>query len=49
VPHAVTNVSPIAASVVYAAKAEERSMTRQFPSQYPDYKNRTKMLIPLLF
>jgi protein-S-isoprenylcysteine O-methyltransferase Ste14 len=34
---------------VYAAKVEERSMARQFPSEYPDYKNRTKMLIPLLF
>ncbi|MGB8964770.1 MAG: isoprenylcysteine carboxylmethyltransferase family protein [Candidatus Cybelea sp.] len=34
---------------VYAAKVEERSMTRQFPGEYPDYKNRTKMLIPLLF
>jgi protein-S-isoprenylcysteine O-methyltransferase Ste14 len=34
---------------VYAAKVEERSMLRQFPNEYPDYMNRTKMLIPFLF
>ncbi len=34
---------------VYAAKSEERSMTTRFPNQYPDYMNRTKMLVPLLF
>jgi protein-S-isoprenylcysteine O-methyltransferase Ste14 len=34
---------------VYAAQVEERSMTRQFPSAYPQYVDRTKMLIPFLF
>ena len=34
---------------VYAAKVEERSMTGRFPNEYPNYMNRTKMLIPFLF
>ena len=34
---------------VYAAKVEEANMTRQFPNEYPDYVNRTKMLLPFLF
>jgi protein-S-isoprenylcysteine O-methyltransferase Ste14 len=32
----------------YAARAEERDMTEQFPDAYPAYKQRTKMLIPFL-
>jgi protein-S-isoprenylcysteine O-methyltransferase Ste14 len=31
-----------------SARVEERNMTDVFPSQYPEYKARTKMLIPFL-
>lgn len=34
---------------VYAATVEERNMARLFPDTYPDYKRRTKMLIPFVF
>jgi protein-S-isoprenylcysteine O-methyltransferase Ste14 len=34
---------------VYSARVEERIMTTKFPNQYLQYKNRTKMLIPLVF
>jgi protein-S-isoprenylcysteine O-methyltransferase Ste14 len=33
---------------VYSAKTEEKIMTKQFPDQYPEYKKRTKMLIPFI-
>ncbi len=33
---------------VYAARTEERDMTKQFPDAYPAYQRRTKMLIPFL-
>lgn len=33
---------------VYAARVEERDMTKQFPDAYPAYQQRTKMLIPFL-
>jgi protein-S-isoprenylcysteine O-methyltransferase Ste14 len=34
---------------VYSAHTEERIMTSQFPDQYPEYKRRTKMLVPLVW
>lgn len=34
---------------IYGAIAEEKLMTREFPNQYPEYKKRTKMLIPFIF
>jgi protein-S-isoprenylcysteine O-methyltransferase Ste14 len=34
---------------IYSASREERTMMREFPTQYPDYKRRTKMLIPGVF
>ncbi len=34
---------------VYSARTEERIMTGQFPGQYPEYKKRTKMLVPLVW
>ncbi len=34
---------------VYSAKTEEKLMTEQFPSVYPAYVARTKMLIPLVW
>ncbi len=33
---------------VYAARVEERDMTKQFPDAYPAYRRRTKMLIPFV-
>jgi protein-S-isoprenylcysteine O-methyltransferase Ste14 len=33
---------------VYSARVEERLMTSTFPSVYPSYRARTKMLIPFL-
>lgn len=33
---------------LFSAKREEQIMTDAFPSQYPDYKRRTKMLIPFV-
>ncbi len=32
----------------YSAFVEERLLNKQFPSQYPEYKRRTKMFIPLV-
>ena len=34
---------------VYSARTEERIMISQFPGQYPEYKKRTKMLVPLVW
>jgi protein-S-isoprenylcysteine O-methyltransferase Ste14 len=34
---------------LYSATVEERLMLRQFPTQYPAYRRRTKMLIPFVF
>jgi protein-S-isoprenylcysteine O-methyltransferase Ste14 len=34
---------------VYSARVEEGIMTREFPTEYPAYKARTKMLIPFIF
>ena len=33
---------------VYSARREERQMAAQFPLQYPQYKKRTRMLIPFI-
>ena len=33
---------------IYSARVEEQRMTGSFPSQYPSYKARTKMLIPFV-
>ncbi|MEO8945297.1 MAG: isoprenylcysteine carboxylmethyltransferase family protein [Gemmatimonadaceae bacterium] len=32
----------------YCAKKEEKIMTQEFPDTYPDYKRRTRMLIPFV-
>jgi protein-S-isoprenylcysteine O-methyltransferase Ste14 len=34
---------------IYSAKKEEEMMAQTFPDTYPDYKERTKMLIPFIF
>jgi protein-S-isoprenylcysteine O-methyltransferase Ste14 len=33
---------------VYSARREERQMAEQFPLKYPQYKKRTRMLIPFI-
>jgi protein-S-isoprenylcysteine O-methyltransferase Ste14 len=34
---------------IYSAHIEERNMLKIFPKTYPDYKRRTKMLLPFIF
>jgi protein-S-isoprenylcysteine O-methyltransferase Ste14 len=34
---------------VYSAVVEERNMSRLFPGTYPEYRSRTKMLVPFVF
>ena len=34
---------------IFSAVVEERNMARDFPSTYPEYKHRTKMLVPFIF
>lgn len=34
---------------IYSATVEEKDMTKQFPYKYPDYKKKSKMLIPYIF
>jgi protein-S-isoprenylcysteine O-methyltransferase Ste14 len=41
-------VAAIGAYFVYSATVEERSMTDHFPTAYPAYRARTKMLIPFV-
>ena len=41
-------VLAVAAFFYYAATVEERNLTATFPSAYPAYRARTKMLIPFL-
>ncbi len=38
----------VGAYFVYSASVEERLMTTSFPAAYPDYRAKTKMLIPFL-
>ncbi len=35
--------------LVYSSRVEEKMMIQQFPDKYPEYKNKTKMLIPFIF
>lgn len=37
-----------AAYFIYSARREEELMCEQFPSQYPDYMRRTKMIVPFV-
>ncbi len=39
----------IGAYFIYSAVIEERNMTRLFPTTYPPYKQKTKMLVPFIF
>jgi len=36
-------------SFTYSARKEEKNMLLQFPEEYRDYMNRTKMFIPFIF
>lgn len=38
----------MAAYFIYSATVEERMMATEFPTDYPSYRERTKMLIPLV-
>lgn len=39
----------LSAYFIYSARIEEANMTAAFPTQYPEYRKRSKMLIPFLF
>ena len=41
-------VAVMAAYFYYSGTVEERNLTATFPTAYPEYKSRTKMLIPFL-
>jgi protein-S-isoprenylcysteine O-methyltransferase Ste14 len=41
-------VAVLFAYFYYCGIIEERNLTATFPQAYPEYKNRTKMLIPFL-
>jgi len=49
-----TNLAALAIGVViggffiYSATVEERNMSAAFPDAYPDYRARTKMLVPFV-
>ena len=34
---------------IYSALHEEKFLKQQFPTQYPEYMQRSKMLVPFLF
>jgi protein-S-isoprenylcysteine O-methyltransferase Ste14 len=34
---------------IYSATVEERNLAEQLPDAYPEYKRRTKMLVPFIF
>jgi protein-S-isoprenylcysteine O-methyltransferase Ste14 len=42
-------VAVIAAFFAYSASREERFLAEEFPAAFPDYKARTKLLIPFVF
>jgi protein-S-isoprenylcysteine O-methyltransferase Ste14 len=42
-------VAVIAAFFAYSASREERFLAEEFPATFPDYKARTKLLIPFIF
>jgi protein-S-isoprenylcysteine O-methyltransferase Ste14 len=41
-------VAVAGAYFIYSARVEERNLMRTFPTQYPGYRARTKMLIPFV-
>ena len=41
-------VAVLVAYFYYCGIVEERNLTATFPTAYPEYKSRTKMLIPFL-
>jgi protein-S-isoprenylcysteine O-methyltransferase Ste14 len=47
--YALAPVAVLSGYFVYSARMEERYLAGQFPASYPDYRRRTKMLVPYLF
>ncbi len=45
---ALVMLAVMGAYFIYAARVEEGLLRRAFPSEYPEYANRTKMLIPFV-
>ena len=41
-------VMVLGAYFIYSAVVEERNMVKLFPRAYPEYRQSTKMLIPLI-
>jgi len=41
-------VACVGAYFIYSARVEERNLIGTFPTQYPRYRARTKMLIPFV-
>jgi protein-S-isoprenylcysteine O-methyltransferase Ste14 len=39
----------VSAFFIFSARTEERLMLQQFPNEYPEYKKRTKALIPFVW
>jgi protein-S-isoprenylcysteine O-methyltransferase Ste14 len=48
-PLGLIAVAVLAVFFAFSATREERFLTEEFPSAYPPYKARTKMLIPFVF
>jgi protein-S-isoprenylcysteine O-methyltransferase Ste14 len=48
-PRWIVAVVALGIYFIYSATVEERRMAEQFPTQYPAYKARTRMLIPVIF
>ena len=40
---------PMCAYFIFSAFMEEKALAREFPAQYPEYKKRSKMLLPFIF
>jgi protein-S-isoprenylcysteine O-methyltransferase Ste14 len=38
----------LGANFYYSATVEERNMAAAFPSEYPEYRARTKLMLPFL-
>jgi protein-S-isoprenylcysteine O-methyltransferase Ste14 len=48
-PWALVAVMLPGAYFVWSARQEEKIMEKEFPSEYPAYKKRSKMLIPFVW
>jgi protein-S-isoprenylcysteine O-methyltransferase Ste14 len=48
-PRAALPCLAVVGYTVFSARREERDMAQRFPAAYPDYRKRSKMLVPFLF